>query len=60
MKYWILRKMYELSYWLCDKCAPSNVPVFRGFYTRFRKPDDVKDHELGGALRLLLEEAEKE
>lgn len=57
MKYWILRKMYELAYWFCDKTAPPEAPVLKGFYTRFQKPSEVKDEDLEVKLRTLLNEA---
>lgn len=60
MRHWILRRMYELAYWLCDNAAPSEAPVFKGFYTRFKKPSELKNEELDEALKELLKEAMKE
>ena len=57
---WILRKMYALAYWLCDKTAPSEAHVFKGFYTRFKKPNEVKDEDLDKELKRLLNEALKD
>jgi len=46
VRYWVLRKMYTLAWWLCDKTAPSEAPVFKGFYTRYKRPENVRDEEL--------------
>ena len=52
--------MYALAYWLCDKTAPSEAHVFKGFYTRFKKPNEVKDEDLDKELKRLLNEALKD
>ena len=60
MIYWIHRRLYEFCYWLCDRAAPPEAPVFKGFYTRFKKPSELADHEIGDALKKLLDEAQKD
>lgn len=55
-----MRKMYEIAYWICDNCAPSGSQVFRGFYTRFKKPSEVADRDLATSLKELLTEADKD
>lgn len=53
MKYFILRKLYEFTFWFGDKVAPPESDINYGFYRKFRHPNEVSDHELADEIRKL-------
>lgn len=55
-KYFILRLLYRFCYGLCDCFAPKEVLAEKDFYARFRRPSELKDHEIGWELERLIAE----
>lgn len=53
MKYWILRRLYEFTYWFGDKVAPPESNINYGYYTKYPKPETVKDENLVTELKRL-------
>lgn len=50
----VARLIYRFLYWMGNECGPrAGSNIVYGFHRKFRKPEDVEDHELAHEIKRL-------